>query len=47
MKRAIANTVDNAAGLLRDSLLKQIVISTAVTDERDSIEIVVADADTV
>ncbi len=43
MKRAIANLVDNAAEALHDSLLKQIVISTAVTDEHDSIEIVVAD----
>jgi two-component system, NtrC family, nitrogen regulation sensor histidine kinase NtrY len=44
MKRAIANLVDNAAEALHDSLVKQIVISTAVTDGRDSIEIVVADS---
>jgi nitrogen fixation/metabolism regulation signal transduction histidine kinase len=44
MKRAIANLVDNAAEALHNSLVKQIVISTAVTDGRDSIEIVVADS---
>jgi nitrogen fixation/metabolism regulation signal transduction histidine kinase len=44
MKRAIANLVDNAAEALHDSLVKQIAISTAVTDGRDAIEIVVADS---
>ncbi len=43
MKRAVANLVDNAAEALHDSLMKQIVISTALTDGRDSVEIVVAD----
>ena len=43
MKRAVANLVDNAAEALHDSLMKQIVISTALTDSRDSVEIVVAD----
>ena len=43
MKRAIANLVDNAAEALHDSLMKQIAISTALTDSRDSVEIVVAD----
>ena len=43
MKRAIANLVDNAAEALQDSLLKEIMISTSVTEERDSVEIVVAD----
>ena len=43
IKRAMANLVDNAAEALRDSLLKEIVISTAVMDERDAVEIVVAD----
>ena len=33
MKRAVANLVDNAAEALHDSLVKQIAISTAVTDE--------------
>jgi two-component system, NtrC family, nitrogen regulation sensor histidine kinase NtrY len=43
MKRAIANLVDNAAEALHDSLLKEILISTALMEERDSVEIVVAD----
>jgi two-component system nitrogen regulation sensor histidine kinase NtrY len=43
MKRAIANLVDNAAEALQDSLLKEIIISTTVMEERDSVEIVVAD----
>jgi hypothetical protein len=44
MKRAIANLVDNAAEALHDSLMKQIVISTALTEERDFVEIVIADS---
>jgi two-component system nitrogen regulation sensor histidine kinase NtrY len=43
IKRAVANLVDNAAEALHDSLLKQIVISTELTDGRDSVEVVVAD----
>jgi two-component system, NtrC family, nitrogen regulation sensor histidine kinase NtrY len=43
MKRAIANLVDNAAEALQDSLMKEIVISTTLMEERDSVEIVVAD----
>jgi len=43
MKRAIANLVDNAAEALDDSMLKEIVISTALMEERESVEIVVAD----
>ena len=43
MKRAIANLVDNAAEALQDSLVKEIVISTIATEERDSVEVVVAD----
>jgi two-component system, NtrC family, nitrogen regulation sensor histidine kinase NtrY len=43
IKRAVANLVDNAAEALQDSMVKQIVISTALTDSRDSVEIVVAD----
>ncbi|HKD84680.1 MAG TPA: ATP-binding protein [Terriglobales bacterium] len=43
MKRVIANLVDNAAEALQDSLMKEIVISTAVMEDRDSVEIVVAD----
>jgi hypothetical protein len=43
MKRAIANLVDNAAEALQESLMKQIVITTSVMEERDAVEIVVAD----
>jgi len=43
MKRAIANLVDNAAEALEDSLMKEIVISTTLMEERDAVEIVVAD----
>jgi len=43
MKRAIANLVDNAAEALQGAMVKEILISTAVTEERDSIEIVIAD----
>ncbi len=43
MKRAIANLVDNAAEALQGSLMKEIVISTALMDDRDSVEVVVAD----
>jgi len=43
MKRALANLVDNAAEAMHDSLVKEIHISTALLDERDSVEIVVAD----
>jgi hypothetical protein len=43
MKRVIANLVDNAAEALQDAMLKEIAISTALTEGRDSVEIVVAD----
>ncbi len=43
IKRAVANLVDNAAEALHDSLVKQIAISTGLTEARDSVEIVVAD----
>jgi two-component system nitrogen regulation sensor histidine kinase NtrY len=43
IKRAVANLVDNAAEALHDSLVKQIAISTGLTEGRDSLEIVVAD----
>jgi nitrogen fixation/metabolism regulation signal transduction histidine kinase len=44
MKRAIANLVDNAAEAMRESLVREIQISTAILNERDMIEIVVADS---
>ena len=43
MKRAIANLVDNAAEAMHDALVKEIQISTSVADERDTVEIVIAD----
>ena len=43
MKRAIANLVDNAAEAMKDSLVKEIHISTVLLEERDSVEIAVAD----
>jgi nitrogen fixation/metabolism regulation signal transduction histidine kinase len=43
IKRAVANLVDNAAESLSGSLVKEIVISTALMEQRDSVEIVVAD----
>ena len=43
MKRAVANLVDNAAEALHDSLVKEIIISTALMEERDSVEVVIAD----
>ncbi len=43
MKRVIANLVDNAAEALEDSLLKEILISTTLTQEHESVEIIVAD----
>ena len=44
IKRAIANLVDNAAEAMQDSLVKQISLSTALNDGKDSVEIVVADS---
>jgi hypothetical protein len=43
MKRAVANLVDNAAEAMHNSLMKEIVISTALVEERDAVEIVIAD----
>jgi nitrogen fixation/metabolism regulation signal transduction histidine kinase len=43
MKRVVANLVDNAAEALEDSMLKEILISTSLTQEHDSVEITVAD----
>ena len=43
IKRAVANLVDNAAEAMRDSLLREVHISTALVASRDAIEIVVAD----
>jgi hypothetical protein len=43
MKRAIANLVDNAAEALQESLVKEIIISTLLMEERDAVEVVIAD----
>ena len=43
IKRAVANLVDNAAEALSGSLVKEIVISTALVEGRYSVELVVAD----
>lgn len=43
MKRALANLVDNAAEAMRDSLVREVHISTALLEPREAIEIVVAD----
>ena len=43
MKRVIANLVDNAAEALDESLVKQISISTSLMEDRDAVEIVIAD----
>jgi hypothetical protein len=43
MKRALANLVDNAAEALRDSLVREIQISTALLGRKDMVEVSVAD----
>jgi len=43
MKRALANLVDNAAEAMQDSMVKEVQISTALADARDSVEVVIAD----
>jgi len=43
MKRAVANLVDNAAEAMRDAMVKEVQISTALTGGRDSVELVIAD----
>ncbi len=43
IKRAVANLVDNAAESMRDAMLKEITISTALVASRDAVELVVSD----
>lgn len=43
MKRAIANLVDNAAEALRDSIVREISVSTGLVASRDAVEIMIAD----
>jgi nitrogen fixation/metabolism regulation signal transduction histidine kinase len=44
MKRAVANLVDNAAEAMRDSMVREIQITTSVLSSRDMVEIVIADS---
>jgi signal transduction histidine kinase len=44
MKRAVANLVDNAAEALRDTMVREIQITTSLLSSRDMVEIVVADS---
>ncbi len=43
IKRAVANLIDNAAEAMRDSVLKEITISTALVASRDAVELTVSD----
>jgi hypothetical protein len=43
MKRAVANLVDNAAESLRDALVREVHITTALLHRKDAVEITVAD----
>ena len=44
MKRVIVNLIDNAAEVLRDSWMKEIVVSTRVRTDADTVELTVADS---
>jgi hypothetical protein len=44
MKRALANLVDNAAEAIQRSLVREIQISTSLLDNREMVEITVADS---
>jgi len=43
LKRALANLVDNAAEAMRDSVVREIEISTSLVASRDAIEIAISD----
>jgi two-component system, NtrC family, nitrogen regulation sensor histidine kinase NtrY len=43
IKRAIANLVDNAAEAMRESMVREVDISTALIGARDAVEIVISD----
>lgn len=43
IKRAIANLVDNAAEALREAIVREISVSTALVASRDAVEIIVSD----
>jgi two-component system nitrogen regulation sensor histidine kinase NtrY len=44
VKRAVANLIDNAAEAMRGSLVREIQISTSLLEQRDMVEIVIADS---
>lgn len=44
MKRALAALVDNAAEAMQEAMVKEVQISTALADARDSVEVVIADS---
>jgi two-component system, NtrC family, nitrogen regulation sensor histidine kinase NtrY len=44
IKRAVANLVDNAAEAMRDSMVREVQISTALLNSHDAVEVVVADS---
>jgi nitrogen fixation/metabolism regulation signal transduction histidine kinase len=44
IKRVVANLVDNAAEAMKDSLVREIQITTSLLEERESVELVVADS---
>jgi len=43
LKRALANLVDNAAEALRETMVREIQISTSLLSSRDMIEVIIAD----
>ena len=43
LTRALANLVDNAAEAMEQSLVREIYISTSLLEDRDAIEVVIAD----
>src|SRR5262249_6225145 len=43
IKRALANLVDNAVEAMKDSLVRELQISTGLVESRDCVEIIVAD----
>lgn len=43
LKRALANLVDNAAEAMRETMVREIQISTSLLSSRDMVEVVVAD----
>ena len=44
MKRAVANLVDNAAEAMRESLVREVEISTALVPGREAVELTIADS---